>query len=68
LNFEQILSDERNTLHVTLIDAIRQLSQLTSSELLAWYDMMLPDLIHNRQRWYVWADEQKYQVENLFDE
>ena len=68
LNFEQILSDERNTLHVTLIDAIRQLSQLTSSELLAWYDMMLPDLIHNRQRWYTWADEQKHQVENLFDE
>jgi hypothetical protein len=29
---------------------------------------MLPDLIHNRQRWYTWADEQKHQVENLFDE
>jgi len=55
-------------LHVTLIDAIRQLSQLTNSELLSMYNTMLPDLIHNRQHWYVWADEQKYQVENLFDE
>ena len=68
LNFEQTLSYERNTLHVTLIDVIKQLSVLSSSELLAMYNMMLPDLIHNRQRWYTWADEQKYRVEHLFDE
>jgi hypothetical protein len=63
LDFEQT-----DTLHMTLIDAIRQLSALSSSELLSLYNMMLPDLIHNRQRWYAWADEQKHQVENLFDE
>ena len=63
LDFEQT-----DTLHMTLIDAIQQLSQLTNSELLSMYNMMLPDLIHNRQRWYAWADEQKHQVENLFDE
>jgi uncharacterized membrane protein SpoIIM required for sporulation len=29
---------------------------------------MLPDLLHNRQRWYSWADEQHHKVNNLFNE
>ena len=60
--------ERTDTVHATLIDAIQQLSKLSNSELLAMYDTMLPDLIHNRQRWYAWADEQKDQVENLFNE
>jgi hypothetical protein len=68
LNLAQSLSYDKNTLHETLVDAIRQLSALSSNELLAMYDTMLPDLIHNRERWYAWADEQKYRIEHLFDE
>ena len=68
LNLVQSLSYDKNTLHETLVDAIRQLSILSSSELLDMYNMMLPDLIHNRERWYTWADEQQYRIEHLFDE
>jgi len=60
---------ERNdTLHLALIGAIKQLSVLSPTELLDLYNCMLPDLLHNRQRWYTWADEQHYKVNNLFNE
>jgi hypothetical protein len=68
LNLVQSLSYDKNTLHATLVNAIRQLSTLSSSELLDMYNQMLPDLIHNRERWYAWADEQSYRIEHLFDE
>jgi hypothetical protein len=68
LNLTQSLWHGKNTLHDTLVDAIRQLSTLSSSELLDMYNQMLPDLIHNRERWYAWADEQNYRIEHLFDE
>jgi hypothetical protein len=60
--------DPDDTLHSTLIGAIKQLAELSSAELLDLYNRMLPDLLHNRQRWYTWADEQAHKVNNLFNE
>lgn len=58
--------DGQETLNMALIGAIKQLSNMTQSEILDLYNDMLPALLHNQHRWYEWADEQKYQVEHLF--
>jgi len=59
----------RNThKHDALIGALKQLTAMSSNELLAMYNRMLPDLLHNRQRWYTWANEQAHKVDNLFNE
>ena len=60
--------DSNGKLHQALIDAIKQLAALSPDELLDLYNRMLPDLLHNRQRWYAWADEQHHKVNNLFNE
>jgi len=60
--------DPNDTLHTALIAAIKQLSTASPTELLDMYNRMLPDLLHNRQRWYEWADEQNHIVSNLFNE
>lgn len=57
-----------DTLHNALLGAIKQLAELTPDQLLDLYRRMLPDLLHNRQRWYAWADEQNHKVNNLFNE
>jgi hypothetical protein len=52
--------------HRALIGAIKQLSELSTDQILDLYNRMLPDLLHNRQRWYTWAHEQAHKVNNLF--
>jgi hypothetical protein len=60
--------DPNDTAQLALIDAIKQVTALRHDELLDMYNCMLPDLMHNRQRWYSWADEQNHKVNNLFNE
>ena len=58
--------DGQGTLSLELIKAIKRVSTMSREQILSMYNDMLPDLLHNRQRWYEWADEQKYQVDHLF--
>ena len=51
-----------------LTQAVQKLCDMSNSELLSMYNSMLPDLLHNRARWYEWAAEQTHKVKNLFNE
>jgi hypothetical protein len=53
-------------LAMTLTDLVKWLVSLTDQEIMHMYQSMLPDLLHNRQRWFEWAREQKHRVHNLF--
>jgi hypothetical protein len=50
--------------HVML--AIETVSSKTTQELSEIYQDMLPDLQYNRNRYFEFAQEQKYKIENLF--
>jgi hypothetical protein len=49
-------------------DAIEYVCSQTPAELQSIYNEILPDLIHNRQRWFEWTKEQQHRVGNLFNE
>jgi hypothetical protein len=55
-----------NRLAVVLADAVEYICNKSPAELQDMYNAMLPDLIHNRNHWYNWAQEQKYRMENIF--
>ena len=59
---------ENGPVHDTLIELIRHLESLNSSEILAIYTDMLPDLTHNKDRFFEFAREQQYKINNLFNE
>ena len=50
----------------SLISAIKYLISLNKNEILSMYNDMLPDLIYNKDRFFEFAQEQKYKIENLF--
>ena len=52
--------------HDSLIEVIKFLSTLSNTTLLEMYSDMLPALKHNRNRFFEFAQEQKYKIENLF--
>jgi hypothetical protein len=58
---------ETGPVHDTLIELIKHLKSLEPSEILAMYNNMLPDLRHNKDRFFEFAQEQKYKTEHLFD-
>jgi hypothetical protein len=39
---------------------------LDKNQLMQMYQDMLPDLIYNRERFFNFAEEQKYKIDNLF--
>lgn len=51
---------------VAIVDVVRYLSSLEQDKLTEMFDNMLPDLIHNRNRFFEFAKEQKHKIENLF--
>jgi hypothetical protein len=55
-----------NALAKTLTDLVEYIVALGDQEIIAMYNDMLPDLLHNRQRWFEWAGEQRDRVNNLF--
>ena len=57
---------EHGPVHDTLIELIKYLESLETSEILAMYNDMLPDLIYNKNRFFEFAQEQKFKMENLF--
>lgn len=55
-----------NRLANAIVDVIKLLISKSDNEIIDMYNHMLPDLIHNRQRWFEWATEQKHRANNLF--
>jgi hypothetical protein len=58
--------DIANDQHGHVMLAIKTVSNKTTQELLQMYQHMLPDLVHNRNRFFEFAQEQRYKMENLF--
>lgn len=54
--------------HNNIIAAIKYLKSLSPGVLISLYNKMLPDLKYNQQRFYEFAKEQKYKIENLFND
>lgn len=52
--------------HDSIVAVVRYLSTLNNTEILSMYRDMLPDLRHNRLRFFEFAQEQQYRIENLF--
>ena len=52
--------------HDSIIEVIKFLTTLNKSQLHELYEKMKPDLIFNRNRFFEFASEQKYLIENLF--
>jgi hypothetical protein len=52
--------------HDSIVAVLKFLSQLSTNQLFAIYQDMLPDLLHNRARFFEFGKEQKYKIENLF--
>ncbi len=57
---------ENGDVHDTLIELIKYLKATPSEDIISMYNDMLPDLQHNKQRFYEFAKEQKYKMEHLF--
>ena len=53
--------------HNSIINVLKYLSALSKEELLAMYADMLPDLQHNRARFFEYAREQEYKINHLFN-
>ena len=53
--------------HDSIIAVIRYLTTLDEKEIIKIYSDMLPDLVHNRNRFFEYAQEQKYKTEHLFE-
>ena len=57
---------ENGDVHDTIVELIKHLSSMNKSELLSMYNDMLPELEYNKERFYEYANEQKYKIDNLF--
>ena len=57
---------ENGPVHDTLIELITHLKKLDSSEILEMYNNMLPELMHNRNRFFEFAKEQQYKIDHIF--
>jgi hypothetical protein len=57
---------ENGNVHATLTELIEHLHTLKSSEILAMYADMLPDLQYNKNRFFEFAREQKNKMNQLF--
>lgn len=49
-----------------IIEVIDYLGTQSRDQLIAMYNSMLPDLIHNRKRFFEFSKEQHYKIDNLF--
>ena len=58
---------ENGNVHDTIIELIAYLKDLDEATILSMYDDMLPDLQYNKARFFEYAQEQKYKIDNLFE-
>ena len=64
--FDNIETAKEFEVHDSLISAIKYLISLNKNEILSMYNDMLLDLIYNKERFFEFAQEQKYKMEHLF--
>lgn len=57
---------QQKQLTETLLATVKYVNSMSLNQLQSMYNDMLPDLLHNRNRWFEWADEQKIKVGSLF--
>lgn len=62
----EINNDGTNRLALVIRDLLKWLTTLTDQQIIDMYQSMLPDLLHNRQRWFEYAREQQYKINHLF--
>jgi len=53
-------------IHGSIISVIKYLTTLDKTEIVAMYNNMLPDLKHNRDRFFEFAIEQQYKIDHIF--
>lgn len=61
--FPGINFEDEHTVHNSICDAIEQLVSMNQHDILNLYQQMMPDLLHNRTRFYTFADEQQHQMQ-----
>lgn len=66
--FNWIDFTDETQVHESLCQAIKYLVTLSKNDILELYNQMLPDLIHNRDRFFEFAEEQQYKINHLFKE
>jgi len=52
--------------HASIVEVIKYLATMNRNDILSLYQDMLPDLLHNQSRFFEFAQEQKFKMENLF--
>jgi len=58
---------ENGDVHKTIIELIKFLKRMETTELQAMYNDMIPDLRYNKERFFEFADEQSYKMEHIFE-
>jgi hypothetical protein len=53
--------------HDSIIAVVQYLTTLDKKEIIAMYNDMLPDLKHNRNRFFEFAKEQQYKINHIFE-
>lgn len=57
---------DENHVHTSIVAVIKYIRDLSLEQRQNLYQLMLPDLIHNRTRFFQFVEEQKYKINNLF--
>lgn len=57
---------EEGDVHTTIVELIDYLGGFSKDQLKQMYNQMLPELLHNQQRFFEYSAEQRAKVENLF--
>ena len=65
--FDNIDFEDSETVHESLCKAIEFLATKSPAQIIELYEQMLPDLYHNRERFYKYADEQQYKIDHIFE-
>ena len=52
--------------HDSIIAVVQYLTTLDKKEIIAMYNDMLPELMHNRNRFFEFAKEQQYKIDHIF--
>lgn len=58
------LEDEEN-MHSAIIQTLLELKQKSADEIVQLYNRMLPDLLHNRARFFEFAHKEKQRINNI---
>jgi hypothetical protein len=64
--FEKYFPVDNQEVHAGIISTVKYLKQLPENNIVNLYRAMLPDLLHNRNRFTEFVQEQQHKINNLF--